>query len=63
MAEQRIDAIKMIRAIRDQNYGRLRNISRAERLAFYRKQARLMNAKAVALTKAETDARQAARSQ
>ena len=51
MAEQRIDAIKMTRSIRDRNYERLRNLSRAERLAFYREQARLMNAKATALAK------------
>jgi hypothetical protein len=48
-----IDAVKMTRNIRDKNYERLRHLSRAERLAFYREQARLMNAKAAALMKAE----------
>jgi len=54
MAEQKIDAIKMTRSIRENNYARLRSLSRAERLAFYREQARLMNEKAAALVKAET---------
>jgi len=54
MAEQKIDAVKMTRSIRDKNYERLRYLSRAERLAFYREQARLMNAKAATLVKAET---------
>ncbi|MBX2997607.1 MAG: hypothetical protein KF893_03780 [Caldilineaceae bacterium] len=53
MAEQRIDAVKMTRSIRDRNYERLRHLSRAERLAFYREQARLMNAKALTLVKLE----------
>ena len=53
MAEQKIDAVKMTRSIRDKNYERLRHLSRAERLAFYREQARLMNAKAATLVKAE----------
>ncbi len=53
MAEQEIDAVKMTRSIRDRNYERLRHLSRAERLAFYREQARLMNAKAATLVKAE----------
>ena len=53
MAEQKIDAVKMTRSIRDQNYERLRHLSRAERLAFYREQARLMNAKACTLVKME----------
>jgi hypothetical protein len=53
MAEQRIDAVKMTRTIRDKNYERLRHLSRAERLAFYQEQARLMNAKAAILLKAE----------
>lgn len=54
MAEQKIDAVKMVRCIRDRNYERLRHLSRAERLAFYREQTRLMNAKAATLVKAET---------
>jgi hypothetical protein len=53
MAEQKIDAVKMTRSIRDKNYERLRHLSRAERLAYYREQARLMNAKAATLVKAE----------
>ena len=53
MAEQKIDAVKMTRSIRDKNYERLRDLSRAERLAFYREQARLMDAKAATLVKAE----------
>jgi hypothetical protein len=53
MAEQTIDAVKMTRSIRDANYERLRDVSRDERLAFYREQARLMNAKAATLFKAE----------
>ena len=53
MAEQIIDAVKMTRSIRDKNFERLRHLSRAERLAFYREQACLMNAKAVTLVKAE----------
>jgi hypothetical protein len=48
MAEQKIDAIKMTRNIRNRNYERLHNLSRAERLAFYREQTRLMNAKTAA---------------
>lgn len=54
MAEQKIDAVKMVRSIRDRNYERLRHLSRAERLAFYREQTRLMNEKAATLVKAET---------
>ena len=53
MAEQKIDAVKMTRTIRDNNYERLRHLSRAERLAYYREQARLINAKAATLVKAE----------
>ena len=51
MAEQRIDAVAMTRSIRDKNYERLRHLSRAERLAYYREQARLMNAKAATMVK------------
>ena len=53
MAEQKIDAIMMTRNIRDKNYERLYHLSRAERLAYYREQASLMNAKAATLVKAE----------
>ena len=51
MAEQKIDTIKMTRTIRDKHYELLRHLSRAERLAFYREQARLMNDKAAILIK------------
>ena len=44
----------MTRSIRDKHYEQLRHLSRAERLAFYREQARLMNAKAATLVKAES---------
>ena len=54
MADQKIDTVKMTRIIRDKNYERLRYLSRAERLAFYQEQTRLMNAKAATLIKAET---------
>lgn len=53
MTDQKIDTIKMTRSIRDRNYELLRNLTRAERLAFYREQAALMNAKAAALAKVE----------
>ena len=53
MAEKKIDAIKMTRSIRDKQYEQLRHMSRTERLAFYREQARLMDAKAANLIKAE----------
>ncbi len=53
MTEEKIDAIKMTRSIRDKNYERMRHMSRAERLAFYQEQARLMNAKAATLIKKE----------
>jgi hypothetical protein len=53
MVEPKIDAIKMVRSIRDRNYERLRHLSRAERLAFYQEQTRLMNAKAATLIKTE----------
>lgn len=53
MAELEIDAVKMVRSIRDRNYERLRHLSRTERLAFYQEQARLMNAKAATLIKTE----------
>ena len=43
MAQPRIDAIQMTRSIREKNSERLSHLSRAERLAFYREQTRLMN--------------------
>ena len=51
MARQKIDAIQMTRSIREKNCERLRNLSRTERLAFYRDQACLMNTKAAILVK------------
>ena len=53
MAEQKSDAIAMTRHIRDKSYEHLRHLSRAERLAFYQEQARLMNAKAAAMVRQE----------
>jgi len=53
MAEQKIDAVAMTRHIRNKNHEGLRHLSRAERLAFYREQARLMNAKAAAMVRQE----------
>lgn len=49
MTRKRIDAIEMTRGIRDENHERLRGLSRAERLAYYKEQARLMNEKAATL--------------
>ena len=43
----------MTRRVSDRNYERLRHLSRAERLAFYQEQARLMNAKAAAMVRQE----------
>ncbi len=54
MAEQKIKAVEMTRLIRDDHYRRLAGLSRAEQLAFYREQARLMNAKAAQILKAKT---------
>ncbi len=53
MAIAKIDAIKMTRAIREKNSERLSHLSRTERLAFYREQARLMNSKTAALIEPE----------
>lgn len=50
MAEK-IKAVEMTRRIREKNYERLQGMSHAERLAFYRKQAKRMNAKAARLAK------------
>ncbi len=49
MVQPRIDAIQMTRGIREKNAERLRHLSSEERLAYYREQARLMNAKAATL--------------
>jgi|ADurb_Cas_03_Slu_FD_contig_21_2067891_length_645_multi_4_in_0_out_0_2 hypothetical protein len=49
MTQRSIDAIEMTRAIRDKNHERLRGLSRTERLAYYKEQARLMNERAAAL--------------
>jgi hypothetical protein len=51
MAELTIKAVEMTRQIRDKHYEQMKNMSRAERLAFYREQARLMNEKAEQLLK------------
>jgi len=49
MVQPKIDAIQMTRDIREGNAERLGRLSREERLAYYREQARLMNAKAATL--------------
>lgn len=46
MAQLKIKAVEMTRQIRDKHYQQLLGLSRKERLAFYREQARLMNEKA-----------------
>ena len=51
MAELTIKAVEMTRQIRDKHYEQMKNMSRAERLAFYREQARLINEKAEQLLK------------
>jgi hypothetical protein len=43
---QKINAIEMTRRIRDKHYRHLRGSSTSERLAFYRTQAKRMNATA-----------------
>ncbi len=53
MAHQKIKTVEMTLRIREKNYQRLLGLSRAERLAFYREHARLMNAKAARLVKAK----------
>lgn len=53
MTYPKVEAVEMTRQIRDKNYQRLLGLSHAERLAFYREQARLMNAKAATLGKTE----------
>lgn len=45
METQRIDAIALIRQIRDAHYQHLRDKTHEERIAFYRKQARRMQGK------------------
>ncbi|MCX7839708.1 MAG: hypothetical protein N2559_09700 [Anaerolineae bacterium] len=51
MAQLKIKAVEMTRKIRDKHYQQLLGLSRAERLAFYREKARLMNEKAKKLAK------------
>jgi len=51
MVQVKIKAVEMTRQIRDKNYERLRGMSRAERLEYFREQARLMNEKAETLLK------------
>ena len=53
MAQLTIKAVEMTRQIRDKHYEQLRGLSRAERLAFYREHARLMNEKAKKLVRAK----------
>jgi hypothetical protein len=53
MEKFEINAVEMTRQIRDKHYEQMKNMSRAERLAFYREQARLMNEKAKKLLKAK----------
>ncbi len=51
MAHRKIKAVAMTRGIRDRIYEQLKNMSNAEALAFYREQARLMDAKVARLVK------------
>ena len=51
MAQPTIKAVEMTRQIRDRLYLRLKNLTPAEQLAFFREHARLMNAKAAKLVK------------
>ncbi len=51
MAQPTIKAVEMTRQIRDQMYLRLKNLSPAEQLVFFREHARLMNTKATKLMK------------
>jgi len=51
MAQLTIKAVEMTRQIRDRHYQQLLGLSRAERLAFYREHARLMNLKAEQIRK------------
>ena len=53
MAQQKINTLEMTRRIRERNYERLRGLSPAKRLEFYREQAHRMNRKAAQLTKAK----------
>jgi len=55
MAQLKIKAVEMTRRIRDKHYEQLIGLSQAERLAFYREQARLMNAKAAKLVKGKPE--------
>ena len=53
MEKFEINAVEMTRQIRDKHYEQTKDMSRAERLAFYREQARLMNEKAGQMLKAK----------
>lgn len=55
MENQNIKTNEMTRQIRDKHYEQLRGLTRAERLAFYRDHARLMNAKAEQILKAKRE--------
>ncbi len=51
MEKFEINAVEMTRQIRDKHYEQTKDMSRAERLAFYREHARLMDEKAEQLLK------------
>ena len=53
MEKFEIKAVEMTRQIRDKIYEQTKNMSRAERLAFYREQARLMNEQAKKIIEAK----------
>ncbi len=46
MDKNNLRAVPMTRAIRDAHYEQLKDMTRQERIAFYRKKARLIHAKA-----------------
>ena len=53
MGKFEINALEMTRQIRDKHYEQMRGLSRAELLAFYREQARLMNEQAKKIIEAK----------
>ena len=53
MEKFEINALEMTRQIRDKHYEQMRGLSRAELLAFYREQARLMNEQAKKIIEAK----------
>jgi hypothetical protein len=48
MAETEINALEMVRRIRDEHYEKTKNMSREELLQFYRREAEAANAEALA---------------